>query len=172
MKRRLSPSKVSQEIAHRFQEDRPINKVTDYNRYFCHYNEGLYMGGMSGYKKHGKGLVLHDDGSAMVSDYLHDTPTGHNIIFRENSLTSILYLSPSEFQIAYKQSHYIILIPFNDGSHKANGPGILLDYYNHRIFRLHYKKGVLCDKILHLDKKDNEDVFSRGKTTKIIGVKH
>ena len=37
---------------------------------------------MSGFKKHGKGLILHDDGSAVISEYLHDTPTGHNIVFR------------------------------------------------------------------------------------------
>lgn len=49
------------------------------------------MGGMSAYKKHGKGIMLHDDGSAVITDYLHDTPSGHSIIFRENSITSVLY---------------------------------------------------------------------------------
>ena len=64
------------------------------------------------------------------------------------------------------------MIPFNDGTMKANGPGILIDYFNHRIYRLIYKKGVLHDKILHLDRKDNEDVFDKGVHTKILGVKH
>ena len=130
------------------------------------------MGGMSSYKKHGKGLILHDDGSAMISEYLHDTPTGHNIIFRENSITSILYLSMSEFQIAYKQGNYIIMVSFNDGSMRANGGGVLIDYCNHRIYRLGYKKGKLYEKVLHLDKQDNDDVFNRGHPTKVLGIKH
>lgn len=52
---------------------------------------------MSGFKKHGKGLILHDDGSAVISDYLHDTPNGHNIIFRENSIISMLHFNPNDF---------------------------------------------------------------------------
>ena len=64
------------------------------------------------------------------------------------------------------------MIPFNDGSMKASGPGILIDYYNHRIYRITYKKGALIHKILHLDKKDNDDVFYKGLPTKVLGVKH
>ena len=130
------------------------------------------MGGMSGFKKHGKGLILHDDGSAVISDYLHDTPTGHNIIFRENSIISMLYLNPNEFEIAYKQGNYIILLPFNDGTMKTNGSGVLIDYHDHKIYKLTYKKGTLVNKILHLNKKDNEDVFGKNTATKIIGVEH
>lgn len=51
------------------------------------------MGGMSSYKKHGKGILLHDDGSAAITEYLHDTPTGHTVIFRENSISSVFYRS-------------------------------------------------------------------------------
>jgi len=49
------------------------------------------MGGMSLYKKHGKGILLHDDGSSVVTEYQHDSPTGQNIIFRENSISSVCY---------------------------------------------------------------------------------
>lgn len=75
----------------------PINRSADYNKYFCHYNNAVYMGGMSGYKKHGKGIMLHDDGSSVITEYLHDTITGHNIIFRDNSITSIVFSSSTEF---------------------------------------------------------------------------
>ena len=87
MKKTFSPtrSKAIQEIHARHQEQErkiTISKAADYHKYFCHYNNAVYMGGMSSYKKHGKGLLLHDDGSAVITDYLHDTPTGHSIIFR------------------------------------------------------------------------------------------
>lgn len=74
--------------------------------------------------------------------------------------------------MGYKQSHYIIVIPFTDGEMKAHGSGTLIDYLNHKIYRLTYKKGVLANKILHLDKEDNHDVFTDNKATKMIGFKH
>lgn len=149
-----------------------MSKSTEFQKYFCHYNDAVYMGGMSAYKKHGKGILLHDDGSCVITDYLHDTPTGHNIIFRDNSITSIAYSSPYEFEISYKASNYIINIPFADGNEQPHGSGILIDYLNHRIYQLQYKKGVLVSKILHLDMKDNVEAFNTNNITKIVGVKH
>jgi len=52
------------------------------HQYLCHYNNAVYMGGMNSYKKHGKGILLHDDGSAVVTEYTNDIPSGHNVIFR------------------------------------------------------------------------------------------
>lgn len=67
---------------------------------------------MSAYKKHGRGLLLHDDGAAVITEYLHDTPTGHNIIFRDNSISSVLFKNSSDYEIAYKAGKCIIKIPF------------------------------------------------------------
>jgi hypothetical protein len=92
MKKRFSPSrsKVVTELNQRQNSERqsseenkiPISRSADYNKYFCHYNNAVYMGGISAYKKHGKGVLLHDDGSSVITDYLHDSPTGQTIIFR------------------------------------------------------------------------------------------
>lgn len=46
---------------------RPTNPSINHWKYFCHYNNAVYQGGMSAYKKHGKGLLLHDDGAAVVA---------------------------------------------------------------------------------------------------------
>lgn len=51
------------------------------------------MGGMSGSHKNGKGLLLHDDGASVITEYKNDIPAGHNVIFRENSITSIVFKS-------------------------------------------------------------------------------
>lgn len=40
------------------------------------------MGGMNASQKHGKGLLLHDNGASVITEYNHDSPSGHNIIFR------------------------------------------------------------------------------------------
>ena len=50
--------------------------------------------------------------------------------------------------------------------------GVLIDFVDAKIFRLVFKRGVLVEKILHLNKRDNEDLFKRSTATKIIGVKH
>jgi len=92
------------------------------------------MGGMSAYKKHGRGIILHDEGAAAITEYQHDTPCGHTIIFRENSITSVLIKSSSEYEIAYKVGRTIIRIPFNDNLHVANGVGVLIDYDQQKIY--------------------------------------
>jgi hypothetical protein len=101
MRRGFSPtrSKVMEEVAVRQQQDsrRPTNPSINYWKYFCHYSNAVYQGGMSAYKKHGRGLLLCDDGAAVITEYLHDTPSGHNIIFRENSIASVLFKSPVEY---------------------------------------------------------------------------
>ncbi len=86
------------------------------------------MGGMSSYKKHGKGILLHDDGSAAITDYHYDTPNGQTVIFRENSITSVLFKNNIEYEIAYKVGRFVIKFPFNDNSHQPNGIGVLIDY--------------------------------------------
>ena len=74
--------------------------------------------------------------------------------------------------MAYKQGKYIVTIPFSDSTFKAHGVGVLVDYVDFKIYRLVFKRGTLVEKILHLDKRDNEDVFSKNTATKIIGVMH
>lgn len=92
------------------------------------------MGGMVSHSKQGKGLLLHDDGSTVVSEYQNDTPSGHNIIFRDNSIASILFRNGADYEIAYKIDKLIIKIPFNDSTHRANGEGYLIDYKDSKIF--------------------------------------
>jgi len=52
MKKTFSPtkSKTIQEIHKRHKEQERkihISKAADYHKYFCHYNNAVYMGGMS-----------------------------------------------------------------------------------------------------------------------------
>jgi hypothetical protein len=67
---------------------------------------------------------------------------------------------------------YIIKLQFNDNQHVAHGPGFLIDYEHHKLYQLIYRRGKLIEKILHLDRQDNDDAFSQNNLTKLIGVKH
>lgn len=40
------------------------------------------MGGMTANQRNGKGILLHDDGSAVICEHISGVMTGHNIIFR------------------------------------------------------------------------------------------
>jgi len=48
----------------------------------------MYMGGVKAFQKNGKGLLLHDDGTNVISSYYNDLLHGHNIFF-----TNYCYLS-------------------------------------------------------------------------------
>lgn len=61
---------------------------------------------------------------------------------------------------------------FVEGCESAHGPGVLIDYEALKIYRLSFRKGVLTDKVLHLDRRHNEDAFKRNSISKLMGLKH
>jgi hypothetical protein len=72
----------------------------------------------------------------------------------------------------YKVGKIVIKIPFAEDSENAHGVGMLIDYESLKIYELVFRKGVLIDKILHLNRRDNEDAFKHNTLAKIIGLKH
>jgi len=84
------------------------------------------MGGSEGNQRHGVGILLHDDGSCAITSYKNNQLEGHTVIFRENSIVSLL-LNKDRYEIAYKQGKSLIVIPF-DNKHQAQGQGLLLNY--------------------------------------------
>ena len=49
---------------------------------------------------------------------------------------------------------------------------MLIDYESQKIYELIFKKGALVNKILHLDKRNNDEVFKRNSIARIVGLKH
>jgi hypothetical protein len=86
------------------------------------------MGGMISYKRNGHGIMLLDDGTSIVSEYCFDTITGHNVIFRENCIMSVLFLKNNSFEIVLRTGQCIIKLPFNEKENLPNGSGVLIDY--------------------------------------------
>ena len=84
----------------------------------------------------------------------------------------MLFKNSSEYEIAYKQGRFIIKIPFSEGNDNAHGVGVLIDYEFNKIYELIFKRGALVEKILHLNRKNNEDVFKHNTIAKLMGLKH
>ena len=46
---------------------------------YIHYNNAIYMGGMTAFKRYGEGIMLFDNGTSAIVESCYDTLTGHNI---------------------------------------------------------------------------------------------
>jgi hypothetical protein len=79
-----------------------------------HYNNAIYMGDMTSYKRNGTGIILTDDGTSAIVDYCYDTPTGHNVFFKENAIASTFIPKTGIEEIALRTGHYILKMPFMD----------------------------------------------------------
>jgi hypothetical protein len=51
----------------------------------------MYMGGMKSFTKNGYGIIIHDNGGSAICSYYNDFKHGHNIVYYENCLMSVLY---------------------------------------------------------------------------------
>lgn len=60
--------------------------------YFCHYRNGMYMGQVQNFQKHGLGMVIHDNGASVLSSYYQDMLDDYNlVIYKDGSVASIRY---------------------------------------------------------------------------------
>lgn len=48
------------------------------------------MGGAEAFKKTGAGVLLMDNGRCILSNHSHNNMVGHNVIFENNSITSLI----------------------------------------------------------------------------------
>ena len=64
--------------------------LTSKHVYFCHYNNGLYMGESKNFQRHGKGMIIHDNGTTFISNYHQDMLHKSNVaIFKDGSIASL-----------------------------------------------------------------------------------
>jgi hypothetical protein len=58
------------------------------NLYFCHFKNSMYMGGIKAFQKNGIGILLHDNGTNVISSYYNDLLHGHNVFFNDHRMLS------------------------------------------------------------------------------------
>ena len=80
-KKSLSPSKPKPKVVN-------SHNILFNNLYFCHYRNAMYMGPTRNFKKDGRGILIHDNGMNLVSNYSNDLLQGHNIFFNQHCLVS------------------------------------------------------------------------------------
>jgi len=71
------------------------------------------MGGIDCFKKQGKGLIFMDDGACAITDYSHDIMVGHNVIFKDRCLTSILINLNRSKSVCYRTGPYLLYLNFS-----------------------------------------------------------
>lgn len=108
--KRFSPMKFTLSQQERNRGYSPKNKqasVRKIERYYCHHSNCIYMGGIDSFNKNGKGILLFDEGSCAITNYIQNRLFGHIIIFHNHSLTSMIVDNQSNKDICFRYRHMI-----------------------------------------------------------------
>ncbi len=89
------------------------NNTNTSSLYFCHYKNCMYMGGINSFKKDGKGILIHDCGLSVVTNYLNDVMHGHNIFFSQHCLLSAEYVKGKIAEAVYRTDGYMAHLCYN-----------------------------------------------------------
>lgn len=90
--------------------------TSESSHYFCHYKNAMYMGGIKSFQKHGRGIIIHDNGASVISEYHNDMKNGHNIVIYEHCVLSIFYNKNRVQELAMRIPNYLILLRFGTSS--------------------------------------------------------
>lgn len=101
------------------------------------------MGGIKAFQKHGRGIMIHDDGTSVVTSYFNDFKNGHNIFYKQDCIMSIDYQKNRVVQCALRISVYLLLIRYGKDQ-KPDGKAALIDYENRKIYYVLFKKGFIA----------------------------
>ena len=77
--------------------------------------------------KNGNGIILMDNGSCIISSYLRNNMAGHNLIFQEDSLTSLIVDNPHNKDICFRFQSFILHFNYTNEKN-INGKGHLIDF--------------------------------------------
>lgn len=168
---RVSPAKKSQKISGRFECKDMINYKLRSQKTYMHYNNGIYMGDMTSYKRNGVGVMLLDDGTSGIVDYCYDSPTAHNIFFKENAIASVLYIKKDGYESVLRTGHYVIKIPFYDNGKVANGNGVLIDFSEMKIYHLFFHHGKIIKKIVETNQYSIDEIMDY-RIGELMSTKH
>ena len=81
--------------------------------YFCHYKNAMYMGGIKSFKKDGRGILIHDNGVSIISNYFNDQMHGHNIFFAQHCLLSAEFNKGKLVEAVYRTDGFLAHLYFN-----------------------------------------------------------
>jgi hypothetical protein len=139
--------------------------------YFCHYKNAMYMGGIKSFKKDGRGILLHDSGVSIVSNYLNDLMHGHNIFFSQHCLLSAEFSKGKLGEAVYRTDGYLAHLFYN-AEGQLDGKCKLLRFVNKSICYCTFRKGVMVQKEEESDFTLLNRVFDLGELDFLLGRSH
>lgn len=110
------------------------------------------MGAVTSYKRNGHGLLLLDDGSSLLTEHCFDTITGHNVLFRENCIASLLFHKNSH-EVVLRTGQCVVKLPFPEREELPTGSGLLVDYQAMKAYHLLFHAGRLVRKIAETNRR-------------------
>jgi hypothetical protein len=72
---------------------------------------------------------------------------GHNVIFRENCIISVLILK-NITEIAIRTGQCLFKFPFFERDNVPNGSGLMIDYQTLKIYHLLFENGRIVKKVV------------------------
>lgn len=84
------------------------------NLYFCHFKNAMYMGGIKAFQRNGKGILLHDDGTNLISSYYNDLLHGHNVFFTNSCFLSAEYSKNKLIEGVYRTDGFMLVTFYNN----------------------------------------------------------
>ena len=113
--------------------------------YFCHYRNAMYMGGIKSFQKHGTGILLHDDGSCVLTNYYNDILHGHNVYFNNRRMVSCQYVKNRLSEVVFRTDGFLVNLNYN-ADRQLDGNCLLLNYSVKNITYCVFRKDCLIQK--------------------------
>ncbi len=115
------------------------------NLYFCHFKNAMYMGGIKAFQRNGRGILLHDNGTNLISSYYNDLLHGHNICFTNSCFLSADYNKNKLIEGVYRTDGFLLVMFYNNEG-QLDGKITLLNFVTRNILYCTFKKGAMVDK--------------------------
>jgi hypothetical protein len=103
------------------------------------------MGGVKAFQKNGQGILLHDNGTNMISSYYNDLLHGHNVFFTDHRVLSAEYNKNRLIEAVYRTEGFLMYLQYaNDGV--LDGKCVLVNYLLKNILYCVFRKGQITEK--------------------------
>lgn len=103
----------------------------------------MYMGGIKSFQKNGTGILIHDNGTNVISSYYNDLLHGHNIFFTDHRILSAEYYKNRITDCVYRTDGFTLFTVYNSEG-LLDGRCILMNHIHKSILYCIFKKGILA----------------------------
>jgi hypothetical protein len=110
----------------------------------------MYMGGIKSFQKNGRGIMIHDDGTSMITSYMNDFRHGHNIYYKTHCVVSVEFGKNKIRECVIRVPEYLLLIRYNKDD-RPHGKAVLVVYGTRSIYYVVFRAGGI------LEKKEEKD---------------